>query len=163
MYQIQILPTIILLLAIQQVGAQNTMKGRTQVNSGIGFSDIGIPVYVGLDYGIQPDLSVGGEVSFRSHTSSNTRATLIGLTACMNYHFNSLLQFKDNQWDVYAGATVGYWIWNWENVYPGADASGVGLNFQVGGRYFFDSKWAANMEIGGGRWSGGKIGITYRL
>lgn len=151
-----------LLLAIN-MSAQNTIKGKTQLNAGIGLSQYGLPVYLGLDFGIHPDISLGVEGSFRNHSNSNSNATLLGIGGNVNYHFNSLFKIRDNHWDVYAGVTLAYWFWNWDNNFLGANASGVGLSGQVGGRYFFHPKWAVNLELGGGTLSGGKLGITHRF
>jgi outer membrane immunogenic protein len=153
---------VYLLLTINMT-AQNTIKGKTQLNAGIGLSQYGLPVYLGLDFGIHPDISLGIEGSFRNHSNANNNATLFGIGGNVNYHFNSLFKIKDNHWDVYAGVTLAYWFWNWDNNFPGANASGVGLTVQVGGRYFFNPKWAVNLELGGGTLSGGKLGLTHRF
>ena len=31
------------------------------------FRPWGVPVYLGLDYGVHPDITLGGEISFRSY------------------------------------------------------------------------------------------------
>jgi outer membrane immunogenic protein len=157
---------IILMACIQlsyNVEAQNTINGKVQLNAGLGLSQYGLPVYLGLDFGVHPDISLGIEGSYRRHTNSNYNANLLGIGGNINYHFNSLFKIKDNHWDVYAGATLGYWIWNWDNNFSGANESGVGLSGQVGGRYFFSPKWAINLELGGGTLSGGKLGVTHRF
>lgn len=41
--------------------------GQMQINAGFGLSNYGVPVYAGLDYGLQPDITLGGEVSFRNY------------------------------------------------------------------------------------------------
>jgi outer membrane immunogenic protein len=151
-----------LLLTIN-MNAQNTIKGKTQLNAGIGLSEFGFPIYLGLDFGVHPDISLGIEGSYRRHTNSNFNANLLGIGGNINYHFNSLFKIRDSHWDVYAGATLAYWFWNWDNNFPGSNASGVGLAGQVGGRYFFNPKWAINLELGGGTLSGGKLGLTHRF
>lgn len=148
---------------IMSLNAQNTINGKTQINGGVGLSQFGLPIYLGLDFGIHPDISLGIEGSYRRHTNSVYNANLLGIGGNINYHFNSLFKIKDNRWDVYAGVTLGYWIWNWDNTFLGANESGVGLSGQVGGRYFFSPKWAINLELGGGTLSGGKIGVTHRF
>jgi len=153
----------ICLLTIVTIHAQNTIKGKTQVNAGIGLSQFGVPVYIGLDFGVHPDVSLGIEGSYRKHTNSSFNANLLGIGGNINYHFNSLFKIKSTEWDIYAGATLGYWIWNWDNNFPGANESGIGLSGQLGGRYFFNPKWAINLELGGGTLSGGKLGITHRF
>jgi hypothetical protein len=151
------------LLTTMDFCAQNTINGKTQLNAGIGLSQYGMPVYVGLDFGVHPDISIGVEGSYRRHTNSNFNANLLGISGNINYHFNSLLKIKSSDWDIYAGATLGYWIWNWDYTYPGANSSGVGFSGQVGGRYFFNPKWAINLETGGGTLTGGKLGVTHRF
>jgi outer membrane immunogenic protein len=143
--------------------AQNTVGDKTQLNAGIGISQFGVPVYLGLDYGIHPDISLGIEGSYRQHTNSIYQANLIGIGANINYHFNNLLKIRDNHWDVYAGGTLSYWFWNWNNTFPGSNQSGTGFAAQIGGRYFFNPKLALNLEIGGGTLNGSKLGITHRF
>ena len=69
-----------------------------------------------------------------------------------------------NQWDFYAGLNLGYYTWSSPSDYPGNRTSGLGLGAQVGGRYYFTPKVGINLEIGGGNaFSGGKIGLTFKL
>jgi len=63
--------TIILGFATIAVFAQNPLpKGKSQINAGVGFSTWGIPVYLGFDYGIHPDISLGAEVSYRGYNDN---------------------------------------------------------------------------------------------
>ncbi len=39
---------------------------KTQLNLGVGLSGWGIPVYLGLDFGVSRDVTLGGEISFRA-------------------------------------------------------------------------------------------------
>lgn len=139
----------------------------TQINAGIGLGDWGIPVYAGLDQYVHPDITVGGVFSFRSYDEKwgddYYDHSIIGLAANGNYHFNRLLGIS-NQWDLYAGLSLGFYIWSSPSNYPGNHASGLGLGAQLGGRYFFSDKFGINLELGGGDVvSGGKFGITIRL
>jgi outer membrane immunogenic protein len=157
---------ILILLCIvlaSEIDAQNTMAGKAQINAGFGMSQYGLPVYVGLDVGIHPDISIGVEGSYQRHTIPNYNAALFGIEGNINYHFNSVFKIKNEHWDVYAGATVGYWIWNWNNSYNGSLSSGLGLSGQIGARYFIVPRWAINFEISGGTLSGGKFGLTHRF
>ena len=146
--------------------AQAPLKvGSSQLNAGLGFSGWGIPIYIGFDYGFKKDITLGGELSFRSYgndyNKKNYRHTIIGIGVNGNYHFNSVLEIP-KQWDLYAGLNVGFYFWNSSSDYRGDGASGVGLGGQVGGRYFFTPKFGINLEVGGATVSsGGKIGITY--
>lgn len=142
-------------------------KGKAQLNAGVGLSNWGLPVYVGFDYGVHKDVSIGAEASFRSYNygwkGSNYRVSVFGASANANYHFNSLLKIP-KEWDLYAGINVGFYSWNYANDYPGNHNSGLGLGGQIGARYYFNDKIGINLEGGGGNaFNGGKLGITIKL
>ena len=160
--------TIVLLSLITAfaVHSQSPLgKGSKQLNAGIGLSGWGVPLYVGLDFGVARDFSLGIEGSFRSYgqkyTGSNYSSTIIGLSGNGNYHFNRILEIPSN-WDLYAGLNLGYYFWSTPSNYPGTGASTLGLGGQIGGRYFFKKNFGLNLELGGGAaFSSGKFGITY--
>jgi hypothetical protein len=142
-------------------------KGQAQLNAGLGLSSWGLPIYVGLDFGVHPDITVGPEISWRAYNdrfdNKKYNHSVIGLSANGNYHFNSLLDIPTN-WDFYAGLNLGFYIWNSSDDYPGSNTSGLGLGAQVGGRYYFNDKIGVNLEFGGGNaFSGGKVGVSVRL
>jgi len=142
-------------------------KGQAQLNAGLGLSSRGLPIYVGLDFGVHPDITVGPEISWRAYNdrfdNKNYNHSVIGLSANGNYHFNSLLDIPTN-WDFYAGLNLGFYIWNSSDDYPGSNTSGLGLGAHVGGRYYFNDKIGVNLEFGGGNaFSGGKVGVSVRL
>lgn len=147
------------------VSSQNNLvKGRKQLNAGIGFSGWGIPLYVGVDFGIPHDMTLGIEGSFRSYnqnfTGTKYNSSIFGFSGNWNYHFNRVLEIQRN-WDFYAGLNIGFYVWSSPSNYPGNGTSGLGLGGQVGGRYFFSDKFGINLEFGGGNaFSGGKFGIT---
>ncbi|HPE43404.1 MAG TPA: hypothetical protein PKV88_04925 [Bacteroidales bacterium] len=141
--------------------------GGKQLNFGTGFSNWGVPFYVGMDFGVHPDITVGFNASFRSYSEkwSGTKYghTIIGLFANGNYHFNTLLNIP-REWDFYAGISAGWVIWNAASGYDGSHASGFGIDAQIGGRYYWNDRWAVNLEFGGGNAaSGGRIGLSYIL
>lgn len=142
-------------------------KGESQLNAGIGLSSWGVPLYIGIDYGVHPDITVGGEVSFRSYHDNyaNVRYnhSVTGISGNGNYHFNRILEIP-REWDFYAGLNLGFYIWNSPDNYAGSNSSGLGLGGQVGGRYSFNNKIGLNLEFGGGNaFSGGKLGLTFKL
>ncbi len=142
-------------------------KGETQLNAGLGLSSWGVPVYIGLDYGVHPDITVGGELSYRSYNDKYANVSydhsVIGISGNGNYHFNRVLEIPKN-WDFYAGLNLGFYIWNSPSNYAGSHTSGLGLGAQVGGRYYFSDKIGLNLEFGGGNsFSGGKLGLTFKL
>jgi hypothetical protein len=148
--------------------AQGTLgKGNTQLNAGVGLSSWGIPVYVGFDYGVHKDITIGLEGSFRSYNESWTnqkyRHSIIGFSGNGNYHFNTIFNMP-SKWDLYAGLNIGFYIWNSPSGYGGGSSSGLGLGGQVGARYFVSKAVGLNLEFGGGNaFSGGKFGLTFKL
>lgn len=143
-------------------------NGGKQVNAGFGFSGWGVPIYAGLDFGVHPDITIGPQLSYRSYRETyrfggdryryNHSIFVIGFNG--NYHFNTLLEIP-SEWDFYAGLTLGYYIWSSPSGYLGNRDSGIGLDGQIGGRYFFSDQFGINLEFGGGTTAGGKFGITY--
>ena len=142
-------------------------KGESQINFGLGLSTYGLPVYAGFDVGVHEDVTVGGEVSYRSYHNSyyyiKYTHTIIGISGNANYHFNNILEIPSN-FDAYAGLNVGFYIWSSSDDYIGDGASGLGIGAQIGGRYYFTDRLSVNLEFGGGSYvSSGKLGLTFRL
>jgi outer membrane immunogenic protein len=166
----KILLALALLVAVIAVFAQNPLAvGQTDFNVGVGFSNWGVPVYVGLDYGAGNDVTIGGELSFNSYNESyhsiHYNQSIIGISGNANYHFNHIMNIPTD-WDFYAGLNLGYYIWNSPSDYPdsGPHSSGLGIGGQIGGRYFFSNSVGVNLEFGGGNaFSGGKFGLTFKL
>lgn len=167
----------LLLLTIALVGftfyshAQSPIGvGAKQLNAGFGFSNWGVPVYAGLDFGVHPDITIGPQVSFRSHSETyydgtrnrkwNHNLFTIGFNG--NYHFDRLLELP-SEWNVYAGLTLGYFIWSSPSEYTGTRSSTLNLYAQVGGRYYFSDRFGVCLEFGGGYVSGGRFGISYKF
>ncbi len=142
-------------------------KGQNQINFGVGFSDKGIPVYFGIDHAVHNNVTLGAELSYRGYeekyNNGNYKHNVLGISGNFNYHFNTVFAIPSN-WDLYAGANVGFNIYNSPDDYKGDDVSGLGIGLQVGGRYYFNQKTGINLEFGGGNaFSGGKLGLTIRL
>ena len=140
------------------------VKGGKQLNLGVGLSGWGVPVYAGLDFGVHPDMSLGLEVSFRQYKEHwkdyYYHHNIIGFSGNFNYHFNRILNITP-KWDFYAGANLGFYVWNSPDYYPGDHSSGLGLGGQLGGRYYLTDKVGLNLEFGGGNaFSGGKFGVS---
>ena len=160
---------IILLLSVFSlitVSAQSPLdQGRAQLNAGVGFSGWGVPLYVGMDFGVARDITLGFEGSFRNYNEKylddRYRSTILGISGNFNYHFNRLFDIPSD-WDFYAGLNIGFYSWNSPDGYLGNHNSGLGMGLQVGGRYFISDNFGLNLEVGGGNaFTGGKFGITY--
>jgi hypothetical protein len=163
----QLLTLSLLLFSCLIFAQAPVAKGGSQLNAGVGLSSWGVPVYIGFDYGVHPDISVGGELSYRSYRDKYSNIyydhSVIGISGNGNYHFNRVLEIPKN-WDFYAGLNLGFYIWDSPNDYHGSHTSGLGLGAQIGGRYFFSNKVGLNLEFGGGNaFSGGKLGLTFKL
>lgn len=148
--------------------AQNPISlGKSQLNLGLGFSDAGIPVYIGLDHCIVTDLTIGLEASYRGYNeqwnNQYYKHNIIGLSGNFNYHFNRLLHIS-SFWDLYAGLNIGYYAWASPDGYTGNHNSGLGLGGQVGVRYYFSDRLGLNLEFGGvNAFKNGKLGISFQL
>ncbi|MDD2228463.1 MAG: hypothetical protein PHY48_03520 [Candidatus Cloacimonetes bacterium] len=159
---------LVLALAVGIVSAQNPLsEGQSQINVGVGFSNWGVPIYLGFDHGVSQDISLGGEVSFNSYTEryehKDYKHSIIGFSGNGNYHFNRVLNIPSD-WDFYAGLNIGFYVWNSPTDYHGSHTSGLGLGGQIGGRYYFTDSFGVNLEFGGGNaFSGGKIGVTFKM
>jgi outer membrane immunogenic protein len=151
--------------AIQvSLAQQKISEGLTQYNVGIGASNRGVPFYLGADFGVYDNITVGGEFSIRSYQSRYYdyvyRNRLIGFNANGNYHFNEIAQLP-KEFDFYAGLMLGLYVWDGSPEYNhGAIISGGG---QVGGRYRLRKNIHLNAELqAGGAFSGLKLGVTFR-
>ena len=168
-----------LFFAVATASAQAPLEqGGTQLNVGVGLSSWATPIFIGLDYGVGHDFTVGGELSYQSKTDENQFAefkyTSIGIFVNGNYHFNRILNIPSKV-DLYAGLNLGYYIgsskitYKFDNEYlrrtvsDDSGLSGLGLAAQIGARYFFTDNFGLNLELGGGTTSGGKLGITYKF
>jgi len=157
-----------IILVAGSVSAQNPLaKGQGQLNAGLGASFRGIPLYVGYEHGVHPDISVGGTLSFMSYREKLTvfkyNHTIFGFFGFGNYHFNKLLDIP-LKYDVYAGIHGGFFLWISPSNYIGSSSSGPGVGAHVGGRIFFSDNFGLNAELSGGNFvSGATIGITYKF
>lgn len=136
-------------------------QGEKQINAGLGLSTYGLPLYAGLEIGLDNNISVGGELSYRKYTSSRWSPSIITIAGLANYHFNEILEIP-SEWNLYAGLTAGYSIWSYSGTTTVLRAgSRIFIAGQVGGRYYLSDNFAINVELGGGTYSGGKVGITF--
>jgi hypothetical protein len=126
------LSIIILLSAISlfTVKAQNQLSnGRVQLNAGVGFSGWGVPIYVGMDFGVSRDITLGFEGSFRNYRENykdiKYHSTILGISGNGNYHFNRVLNIPSN-WDFYAGLNIGFYAWTSPTDYEGDGDSSLG-------------------------------------
>ncbi len=161
--------TILILLLISQISlCQSPLPLRkNQLNVGIGLSEYGKPIYLGIDHSAHKDITLGAEMSYRGYREywkkNYYRHNIIQLSGNANYHFNSALRIP-RKWDFYAGINAGFTFWSSPNDYDGSYSSGLGVGAQLGGRYYFNNKVGINLEFGNGyAFYGGKIGLSFKL
>lgn len=184
----KLLLLVVMLIAISTFSQGTLNKGAIQFNGGVGFSNWGIPLSLGLDYGIGNRITLGAEFTYRVDRGnsgyggyytgyyydydynyySNYRQPIIGISTNGNYHFNELIKVIPKNVDLYAGVNLGYYIRTnkYDNYYD--NSSGLGVGLQTGGRYFFNNNLGVNAEFTGGRLINGglfgaKAGVTYRF
>ena len=139
---------LLLLVAVCFLGigaqAQEMRKGQMVGNARINFAPT---IAVSADYGMWEHLinkndaiSLGAQAGLRIYENG------IGilLAARGNFHY----QFVDKL-DTYAGISLGYAY------------GGFGFGGQLGARYYFNKKFAGNVEFGG--FTGFSLGISMKL
>ncbi len=160
--------TLVCLTTVAALAQNPLKKGQKQLNAGVGISGLGVPVYVGMEFGVHEDISVAGDISYQSDGDSFAKTSAIGVSLKGNYHFNRILKIEE-KFDFYAGVGLNYYNFNTKikgsNInFNSPYDSGIGFDLQIGGRYFFSNNFGVNLELGGGNiLSGGKLGITYKF
>jgi hypothetical protein len=152
MKRLLLIITIMTTLAASSFAQSPIGRGGKQVNFGLGFGS-DLPAYVGMDFGVHKDITVGPVVAFDLNGLD-----WLSIAAKGDYHFNSVLNISP-EWDFYAGLNLGFRAGLNDNV-----NSGLQLGLQVGGRWYWNDNWGLNLELGGGiAFSGGSFGLSVRL
>lgn len=143
--------TILILISVSvfsQHGQAPLAKGAKQINFGLGFSGSGLPAYVGMDFPIHGDWTVGPVLKIVFDEDSK-----VGALGRVDYHWNRLLDIPSD-WDFYLGANLGF--------LSGNDFD-MEFGLQLGGRWYWNNKWALNLEFGGGTGYGSSLGVSRKL
>ena len=144
---------------------------------GVGVSDWGLPVYIGADFMVHEDISIGARLTYVRDRENRTiwgygQYTLVESyvypTVNGDFHFNNLIGLTDDL-DLYAGLGIGFsryrsrvanyqWLgdntaieafYNESNVpASGGWSSDLYSNIHIGGRYFLNQKVAIQLELG---------------
>ncbi|MDH5366052.1 MAG: hypothetical protein OEW67_03640 [Cyclobacteriaceae bacterium] len=165
---------ILLTFGISQLFAQGPIrKGEKQLNFGVGVSTLGIPVYLGMDFGIHENISLGPIMSFRTYVSNaidpitgskiTYTQTAFGIGFNGDFHFNNLLNIP-REFDVYAGISISYFVINSTTTVTGTVLlPNIGVNPHVGGRYNFNPKWSVQVQVDAGTHTGAMGGLTFKF
>jgi hypothetical protein len=142
--------------------AQVYENGKNYLNVGIGVGSFyrGLPFGFSYERGITDQISVGGFFDYASSSYSyfgyRTRVTFLYFGVRGSYHLNELLKVDNKQWDLYAGAALGYTgatvRYDDANLNSVADPYGSGVLFGIhaGARYMFTDNLGGFAELGYG-------------
>jgi len=155
-------------------------KGDQVINLGIGIGGFagaygtgGIAFTGGYENAINENISLGGVLGYSSSSEDffygQWKYTYFLIAVRGAYHYDLL---HDPNIDTYGGILLGYNIVSssttWNNGYNGlfgsysASASFLEYGIFVGGRYYFNPKWAIQAELGYGLGIL-NVGIAYKL
>lgn len=135
-----------------------SQNNENHFNAGLGLSGWGIPIYASYDWGFRRDFNLGVGASLATGSDGrNGRpdGEAFGAGFFTQWYADRVLEIP-SEFDAYAGLGVFYYT------YGGGDD--LDLNLFIGGRYFFNNTLGVNLEFGGGSaFSGGKVGLSWRL
>lgn len=151
MKKLVLIPVLMLLtLTITaQRGESALPKGHQQINFGLGFNTTGFPVYVGVDFAVHNNVTIGPLLKMRFE-DNYTNFFLLGK---VDYHWNSLMGIPSN-FDFYTGGNIGARF---------HDGTHLSLGLQIGGRWYWSDRMGLNLELGGGAGFGVLFGLSVRL
>jgi len=144
-------------------------QGRLQVNLGTGYTNQGIPAYLGADFGIAENLSLGIDGSYRffNENFGNTiyKHSIITVLGNVNFHFNKMFKLRDHtSTDLYGGLSGGYAMAESPALYGGSVETGAVFGAQFGYRMFFNEKFGLDLQLNGmSSYIGARIGLTILL
>ncbi len=144
-------------------------KGTNLADIGVGFSSYGVPIHLGYEHLITDVIGIGATINYSTYNDNGVledykwKFIYGGIKG--NYHFNELLKL-DSKFDVYGGLTIGYWkaiLDNDSDLNNTSFGNSAFFTGQVGGRYFFNDKFSALVEAGGGNISGLIAGVSMKF
>jgi len=149
-------------------------KGDNLLNIGVGLNTYyegGVPISAIYEYGATNEMSFGGGIDYLSYhygaggTDYSYTATYIGARG--SYHFNKLINLRNESWDIYGGLSLGYRSFSWKN-YNGAGAgdaygSGLFLGIHAGARYYFNKSVGGFFELGALGSTNARLGVAFKF
>lgn len=166
-------------MAFTYVGAnaQYFEKGDIIINGGLGLgywyagSGFAVGFTANAEFSITDDIAIGPYFAFTHWNydylgySSDISYNFIDLGARGSYHFARLLKIKNEKFDPYAGAFLGFVASSnnydddvYSDPYDGTVRGGI----YAGARYFFSDKFGAFGEVGVGLYPV-VIGVTLKV
>lgn len=129
----------IILIVLGAFSTISFAQASSQLNFGI----------IGVSY----EIPMSSAITIAPAASSNLDLSHLTIGVKANYYLDALIGLP-SEWDVYAGANLGYALAIDDN-----KESDLDFGLQVGGRYFWSPKWGVYLEAGGGKISSGTAGI----
>ncbi len=162
-------PCLLFLYSNAQAQYKN---GDKLLNLGFGVNSYysgGIPLSASFEVGVTDDISVGGGLDYLSYNYPGYgRFTAVYIGGRASYHFNRLLNLKNESIDIYAGASLGYRSFSWSESYVGPSlgntyGSGVYLGIYAGGKYYFTKSVAGFLELGALGSTNARLGVAFKF
>lgn len=144
-------------------------QGRLQVNLGTGYTNQGIPAYLGADFGIAENLSLGVDGSYRFFNENfgniMYKHSIITVLGNVNFHFNKMFKLRDHtSTDLYGGFSGGYVMAESPALYNGGVETSAVFGAQFGYRMFFNEKLCLDLQVNAmSTYMGARIGLTILL
>lgn len=162
-----------LLIGTQSFGQFTVDKGTKLINLGIGVGGYasagGIAFGGSADFGVAPNITVGGQIAYRSfnygYLGFSDKINYLYFAARGSYHFNEILNLSQDNIDLYAGIGLGYQSVSYSDRFGSGFntfGSGIFVPVHIGGRYLFSEKVGGFAELGTGV-APLMLGITFKL
>ena len=151
MKKLILIPLLVMLnmTVTAQQGNSALPRGHQQLNFGLGFNTSGFPVYVGVDFAVHNNVTLGPLLKMRFEDHYNN----FFLLGKVDYHWNSLMGIPAN-FDFYTGGNIGARF---------HDGTHLSLGLQIGGRWYWSERMGLNLEFGGGAGFGVLFGLSVRF
>jgi hypothetical protein len=177
MKRILLISTLLVIVVSLSFSQMAYKKGDQVINLGIGLGGFagvygsgGIAITGGYESAIHENISLGGVIGYSSSSydygyfgnSNSWKFTYILIGARGAYHIDLA---KDPKIDTYGGILLGYNIVSFSGpsvTYYSPGGSYLAFGIFVGGRYYFNPKWAVQAELGYGLGIL-NVGIAYKL
>jgi hypothetical protein len=142
------------------------------VNVGLGMSNRGLPIFIGLEQSLDDHISAGLLASYRSYREGGASGTwqhqFVGIGAQGHYHFTEIVP---PPFDFFAGLTLAWYTHNFRWVggavepfsYTGNVVGGLQLAAHLGGRYTYKDWTFFTQLTGGSLLSGYTFGLSIPL
>jgi outer membrane immunogenic protein len=153
--------------AKKSLAADTFSEGGFYLSPMVGLNSYTIPFGLNVEYGVTPNIGIGGTVMYWGWSEPGYSYSIIGIEAEATYHF--VKEIKVEKFDFYAGVGIGYNVFS-SNVSGFSTGYGSGVFFDpfAAARYYFSDKIALLMKLHigfGGSFGGvgGSAGVTFKL